>query len=134
MSKELEIVITAKPSYVADQSDPVRQKFVWSYEVSIENKSHEVVQLLHRFWLITDATGRADDIHGLGVIGMQPVIKPGRTFIYTSFCQLPTPQGVMEGRYEFQKIEDEAVFDVKIPKFILMAPMSITKVFRSKLH
>lgn len=127
------IQISAKPSFDSIQSDPENQKFVWSYEVVILNNGDEIVQLLHRFWKITDMTGRVEEVHGAGVIGLQPLIKPEKQFVYTSYCQLTTPQGTMEGHYEMQNI-DEAHFTVVIPKFILSAPSTITKSFRSKLH
>lgn len=132
-AKEKKIFVAAKPSYVVEQSDPVNMKFVWSYEVTIDNQSNDIIQLLNRHWRITDTTGRVEEIRGTGVIGLQPLIKPGRRFIYTSFCQLATPQGTMEGMYEMQNIDEEH-FDVNIPKFVLSAPSSITRAFRSRLH
>jgi len=131
--KNLKIFVNAKTSYVIEQSDPVQMKFVWSYEIVIENQTSDVVQLLHRYWKITDTTGKVEEIHGAGVVGLQPIIKPGRRFVYTSFCQLSTPQGTMEGTYEMQNLDEEH-FEVAIPKFILSAPSSITRAFRSKLH
>ena len=127
------IIVEVKPGYIADQSDPENQRFIWAYEVNITNDSKEIVQLLNRHFQIVDMNGNVEDIQGIGVIGMQPLIKPGKTFSYTSFCQLTTPQGTMEGDYEFQNLEDEK-FLATIPKFILTAPASITKLFRSKLH
>jgi ApaG protein len=132
-AKGKKIFVAAKPAYVLEQSDPVNMKFVWSYEITIENQSNDIVQLLNRHWRITDTTGRIEEIRGAGVIGLQPLIKPGRRFIYTSFCQLATPQGTMEGYYEMQNIDEEH-FDVNVPKFVLSAPTSITRAFRSRLH
>lgn len=132
-NKENNIVVEAKPSYVLEQSDPIAMKFVWSYEILIENHTDEIIQLLSRFWKITDTTGHIEEVRGVGVIGLQPIIKPGARFIYTSFCQLQTPQGTMEGSYVMQNLE-ERHFEVDIPKFILSAPSPITKAFRSKLH
>lgn len=127
------IFISSRTAYVLEQSDPINMKFVWSYEIVIENQSNDIVQLLNRHWKITDTTGRVEEVRGAGVIGLQPLIKPGRRFIYTSFCQLATPQGTMEGIYEMQDL-DEQHFDVLVPKFILSAPSSITKAFGSRLH
>lgn len=127
------VFVSTTPTYVVDQSDPVNQKFVWSYEVSIDNQANEIIQLLYRRWRITDTNGRVEEIRGAGVIGLQPLIKPGRRFIYTSFCQLTTPQGTMEGVYEMQNIDEEH-FEVAVPKFVLSAPSSITRGFRSRLH
>lgn len=125
--------ITVKTMYLPEQSDPAKQKFVWSYEITIANNSGEIVQLLSRFWRIVDMTGKVDNVQGLGVIGMQPIIKPNKTFVYTSFCQLTTPQGTMEGQYEMQNLEEQH-FEIAIPKFILSAPSNITQSFRSRLH
>jgi len=131
--KPKKIYVSAKPTYVVEQSDPISLKFVWSYEITIENQTNEIIQLLHRHWRITDTNGRVEEIRGAGVIGLQPLIKPGRRFIYTSFCQLTTPQGTMEGTYEMQNIDEEH-FDIAVPKFVLSAPSSITRGFRSRLH
>lgn len=127
------IHVRTKQGFESTQSDPAIQKFVWSYEISIVNESEEIVQLLNRFWRITDMSGRVEEVNGTGVIGLQPLIKPGKTFVYTSYCQLTTPQGTMEGHYEMQDLHDKH-FTVAIPKFVLSAPSSITKSFRSKLH
>lgn len=127
------IDISSRPNYVLEQSDPTHRKFVWSYEITIVNKSDEAVQLLSRFWQITDSTGKVDEIRGAGVVGLQPLIQPGKEFVYTSFCQLATPQGTMEGYYEMQNLNEEH-FKVEIPKFILSAPASITAMFKSHLH
>ncbi len=131
--KKHKFIVTAHPSYVQLQSDLESQKFVWSYEITIKNESDEIVQLLHRFWRITDMTGKVEEVHGTGVIGLQPLIKPDKQFTYTSYCQLATPQGTMEGHYEMQNIDEER-FSIEVPKFVLSAPSSITGSFRSKLH
>ncbi len=131
--KILTFVVTPRPMYLPDQSDLTNQKFVWSYEITIANQSDEIVQLLNRYWRITDMTGKVEEVHGTGVIGLQPLIKPGKQFVYTSFCQLTTPQGTMEGHYEMQTLEEQ-LFIIQIPKFILSAPSSITQSYRSRLH
>ncbi len=131
--KILTFVVTPRPIYLPDQSDLTNQKFVWSYEITIANQSDEIVQLLNRYWRITDMTGKVEEVHGTGVIGLQPLIKPGKQFVYTSFCQLTTPQGTMEGHYEMQTLEEQ-LFIIQIPKFILSAPSSITQSYRSRLH
>jgi ApaG protein len=131
--KPFKISVTSQPSYVAAQSDPANQKFFWSYEITIKNESDDIVQLLNRRWIITDMSGRVEEIQGAGVVGLQPLIKPGKEFVYVSYCQLLTPQGTMEGWYEMQNLDEEH-FNVEIPKFILSAPSSVTKTFRSRLH
>ncbi len=131
--KKNNITVTTKTSYIAMQSDPDNQKFVWSYEITISNNSDETVQLLNRYWRIIDMSGKIEEVHGPGVVGLQPLIKPGKQFTYTSFCQLISPQGTMEGYYEMQNLEEQ-LFKIEIPKFILSAPTTITKTFRSRLH
>lgn len=125
--------ITVETKYLPEQSDATNQKFIWSYDVTIVNESEDIAQLLNRYWRITDMTSKIEEIHGIGVIGLQPLLKPGKSFTYSSFCQLMTPQGTMEGYYEMQNLEEER-FKVEIPKFILSAPASVTKSFRAKLH
>lgn len=131
--KAIPFEVNVHTKYVVEQSDSDHHKYVWSYEVTIENHGDEIVQLLHRFWHIVDMTGKIEEVHGAGVIGLQPLIKPGTRFIYTSFCQLHTPQGTMEGHYEMQNL-DEKRFRVEIPKFILSAPTVVSGAFRSRLH
>lgn len=99
----------------------------------IANHSDAIVQLLNRFWRITDMFGNVEEIHGPGVVGLQPLIKSQKDFSYTSFCQLITPQGTMEGYYEFQDL-NEKHFTIEIPKFILTSPESLNEGFRSRLH
>lgn len=132
-SKPITLIISVKPTYVPEQSDPMRQKFVFAYEITIENSSSDIVQLLTRYWRITDMTGKVEEVHGAGVIGLQPIIKPNKHFTYTSYCQLSTPQGTMEGHYEMQNL-DEQHFTIDIPKFVLSAPASVAQDYRSKLH
>lgn len=129
-NKIIPIVITAQPNYRIEQSDPINLKFVWSYEVTVANRGDEIVQLLSRYWRITDTTGKIEEVYGAGVIGLQPIIKPESQFIYTSFCQLATPQGTMEGYYVMQDL-DETHFNVQIPRFILSAPSSVMKSLSS---
>lgn len=129
-NKIIPIMVNAQPCYRLEQSDPLNQKFIWSYEITIVNKGNEIVQLLSRYWRITDTTGKIEEVYGAGVIGLQPIIKPDNQFIYTSFCQLSTPQGTMEGHYVMQDL-DEIHFNVNIPRFILSAPASIMKSISS---
>jgi ApaG protein len=128
-----DILVHARPSYVQVQSDPEHQKFVWAYEITIKNNSNQILQLLSRVWTITDMTSHVERIEGIGVVGMQPLIKPGKEFSYQSFCQLTTPQGTMEGKYVMQNLEEELSLAL-IPKFILSAPPGILRSFGSRLH
>ena len=87
------IRVAVKPAFLDDQSDPDEQRYLWSYTVTIENKGPETVQLLSRYWQITDGRGQVQEVRGPGVVGAQPVIAPGQKFQYTSGCPLPTASG-----------------------------------------
>ena len=115
------IKIQALPEYLPNRSDPVRSYYFFSYQIKITNNSKKKVQLLSRYWHITDGQGHSEDIHGPGVVGKTPLIIPGDTFQYTSFCPLSTPVGFMEGSYRMIS-ESGLEFDVKIAPFKLMAP------------
>jgi ApaG protein len=106
---------------MADRSEPSEQRFFWAYTIEIENGTPAPVQILSRHWIITDETGKREDVRGLGVVGEQPLIEPGRSFTYTSGCPLPTPSGTMVGSYEAIG-EDGKVFQVEIPAFSLDIP------------
>lgn len=115
------ILVTVTPSYLEDQSVPAENRYVWAYEVRIENKGDLTVQLRSRYWRITDALGRVQEVRGPGVVGEQPVLEPGAAYEYTSGCPLPTPSGIMEGSY--QMVDDLGDrFDVLIPAFSLDSP------------
>ncbi len=115
------IRVSVKPAFLDDQSDPEERRFVWSYSVTIENGGMETVQLLSRYWHITDAQGRIQEVRGPGVVGAQPVLAPGQMFQYTSGCPLPTASGAMSGRYQMRSTGGEA-FEVEIPAFLLESP------------
>jgi ApaG protein len=115
------IHVAVKPAYLDDQSDPDERRFVWSYTVTIENRGNEPVQLISRYWNITDGLGRIEEREGPGVVGAQPVIAPGETFEYTSGCPLPTASGLMSGRYQMKAASGED-FEAEIPLFLLESP------------
>ena len=115
------IRIRVEPQYLEDQSDPEDSHFVWAYTVWIENDSAEPVRLRTRRWLITDGLGQTEEVRGKGVVGEEPVIKPGEGFEYTSGAPLGTPSGVMVGSYGMETVSGEA-FDVEIPAFSLDSP------------
>ena len=115
------VEITVKPNYVPERSNPVRSYYFFSYHITILNRGDRQVQLLSRYWHITDGQGNTEDVHGPGVIGEQPKLLPGEIFEYTSFCPLPTPMGFMEG--SFRMIDDTGKeFDAIIKPFRLVAP------------
>ena len=115
------IRVAVKPAYLHDQSDPEERRFVWSYTVTIENRGQEAVQLLSRYWVITDGAGVVREVRGPGVVGAKPVIAPGEKFQYTSGCPLETASGVMMGRYQMKAASGEA-FEAEIPAFLLESP------------
>jgi ApaG protein len=116
-----DILVTVKPFYLEDQSSPADNHYVWAYRVRIENHSPQTVRLMRRHWIITDAIGRVQEVKGPGVVGEQPVLKPGDGYEYTSGTPLPTPSGIMHGTYEM-KDERGETFDVVIPAFSLDSP------------
>ena len=115
------IRVAVKPAYLDDQSDPDDGQYLWSYTVTIENRGSETVQLMSRYWHITDGDGRVQEVRGPGVVGAQPVLAPGQVFQYTSGCPLPTSSGFMTGRYQMRSASGEA-FEAEIPAFILESP------------
>ena len=115
------VTVTAQPIYLEEQSSPGEHRFVWAYQIRIENQSPETVQLLTRHWRITDAQGRVQEVRGDGVVGEQPILEPGQTFEYTSGCPLSTPSGFMVGSYGMVTAEG-GIFDVAIPAFSLDSP------------
>ena len=115
------IEITVKPFYLEEQSEPDDSHFVFAYHIRIQNNGRDVVQLLNRHWQITDGLGRTQEVRGPGVVGEQPVLRPGEAFEYTSGCPLNTSTGIMMGTYEMETLDGER-FDVDIPAFSLDAP------------
>lgn len=115
------IKITARPQYLASQSKPEDGHYVWAYTITVENHSPETVTLRTRYWRITDATGKVQEVRGAGVVGEQPTLKPGGSFQYTSGCPLKTSSGFMAGAYQMQSELGE-LFNVDIPAFSLDSP------------
>jgi ApaG protein len=116
-----DIKIAVEPDFLEEQSEPEENRYLWSYRVVIENKSALTVQLLSRYWRITDARGRIREVRGDGVIGEQPVIAPGRAYEYTSGAPLETASGFMTGTYRMRASTGES-FEVGIPMFALESP------------
>lgn len=119
MTHSIEISVT--PFYLPEQSDPALPRYLWAYTIQITNRGSDRVQLLSRYWHITDGLGRVDEVRGDGVVGEQPVIAPGGTFEYTSGCPLSTPSGIMVGSYDMISPDGDR-FVVNIPAFSLDLP------------
>lgn len=115
------IEVTVKPEYLNDRSSPTTGEYFWAYTIEITNRGAETVQLRTRHWHITDANGKRQEVRGSGVVGKQPVLKPGETFEYTSGVPLPTPSGFMTGTYGMVSASGEN-FDIAIPTFSLDKP------------
>ena len=115
------IKIQAHPEFLPERSQPHKSYYFFSYKIKIINNSEIGVKLLSRYWHIKDGKGQTEDIHGPGVVGKTPSIKPKDVFEYTSFCPLQTPIGFMEGSYRMIS-ENGKQFDVSIPRFKLIAP------------
>jgi ApaG protein len=117
-----DIRVSVRSFYLEDQSEPDEGKYVWAYQVKIENHGREPVQVLRRTWRITDALGRTQSVQGAGVVGQQPLLEPGEAFEYTSGTPLDTPSGFMVGAYHVVAPASGETFDVAIPAFSLDSP------------
>jgi len=117
------VTVTVEPEFDADRSEPEERRYFWLYTIEIANAGDRTVQLTHRHWRITDASGKREEVRGPGVVGEQPTLKPGQAFRYTSGCPLTTPSGFMEGSYRMVD-EDGDSFDVVIPTFSLDSPFA----------
>lgn len=119
--KKYDITVAAKAGYVGDQSDPSRNQYVFAYTITVTNTGNVPAQLVSRHWIITDADHHVQEVKGLGVVGQQPLLKPGEIFEYTSGANLATPVGTMRGTYQMIA-EDGQAFDATIPPFTLSVP------------
>ncbi|MFY8103586.1 MAG: Co2+/Mg2+ efflux protein ApaG [Ramlibacter sp.] len=110
--------VEVSPQYLPEQSAPSDAVYCFAYTITITNTGEVPAQLISRHWRITDASGQTEEVKGLGVVGHQPLLKPGESFQYTSGCRLRTPTGTMQGRY-FCIAEDGEQFETEIPAFFL---------------
>src|ERR1700689_53262 len=115
------IAVSVEPTYLEANSSPGNSQYFWAYRVTIENQGRETVQLLSRHWMITNARGEFTEIKGPGVIGKQPLLKPGESYSYTSGAPLNTPSGMMGGSYQMESDRGE-LFDIEIPTCSLDSP------------
>ena len=122
--KRYDISVVTKSAYVADQSDPGKDKYVFSYTITITNTGDIAAQLVSRHWIITDGEHRVQEVKGLGVVGQQPLLKPGESFEYTSGASIPTAVGTMRGTYQM-RAEDGQTFDAPIAPFTLSVPRTL---------
>ena len=124
MDNTYDIEVSVETTYVAEQSEPEQDRFVFAYTITLFNRGSVSAQLLSRHWIITDADSQVEEVRGEGVVGEQPVLKPGEGFRYTSGAVIETPVGTMQGSYQMLA-EDGQEFDTAIPKFVLSAPRTL---------
>ncbi len=110
--------VNVVPQFLPDHSAPDQGLYSFAYTITISNTGEVPAQLVSRHWIITHASGQVEEVKGLGVVGQQPLLKPGDSFEYTSGCRLHTPTGTMQGSY-FCVAEDGERFEVEIPAFML---------------
>ena len=119
-----EFSVSVRPQYLDAHSNPEEQHFVFAYTVTIRNTGECTAQLISRHWIITDANNEVEEVRGDGVVGEQPVLKPGESFEYTSGCPLTTPVGSMRGTYQCVA-DDGTAFEATIPEFVLSMPRTL---------
>ena len=119
--KFYDIAVSTVTQYLADQSDENAGRFVFAYTITIRNPGNVTAQLVSRHWIITDSQGLVQEVRGLGVVGAQPVLRPGESFEYTSGTSIATPVGTMRGSYQMVA-DDGTRFEAAIPEFTLSVP------------
>jgi ApaG protein len=118
------IRVQVQSMFVPEHSSPQQNHYHFAYRISITNVGTETAQLLSRHWIITDANGDVQEVRGAGVVGEQPVLEPGASFEYTSFCPLKTKVGTMHGTYQMVRANGES-FDARIAPFTLAVPNAL---------
>lgn len=118
------IRVTVSTVYIANQSSPAQRRYVFAYTIRIANEGGDTVQLRTRHWIITHGSGKVEEVRGPGVVGQQPVLRPGEHFEYTSGCVLETPRGSMRGTYQMHTTTGKS-FDADIAEFELAMPHSL---------
>jgi ApaG protein len=119
--KRYEVTVRAAVQYLADQSDEKTGRYVFAYTINIRNTGDATAQLISRHWIITDSQGLVQEVRGLGVVGNQPVLRPGESHEYTSGTAIATPVGTMKGSYQMVA-DDGTRFEAPIPEFTLSVP------------
>ncbi len=120
-SKKYEIQVGTQVEYIPEQSSEEQDRYVFAYTITITNTGSIPAQLISRHWIITDASNSVQEVRGLGVVGEQPLLKPGESFEYTSGSAINTPVGTMKGSYQMVA-EDGTKFDATITEFTLSMP------------
>lgn len=117
--------IVVRPRFIPEQSDPDSGQWLFAYHVTIRNTGEQTVQLVSRHWVITNGEGRVEEVRGPGVVGYQPILKPGEEFEYTSGCPLATPVGTMHGEFNMVVQASGETFDARIEPFRLAVPKAL---------
>lgn len=120
-AKRYEVSVSATVQYLPDQSDEKTGRYVFAYTIHIRNTGSATAQLISRHWIITDSQGLVQEVRGLGVVGNQPVLRPGESHEYTSGTAIATPVGTMKGSYQMVA-DDGTRFEAPIPEFTLSVP------------
>jgi len=115
------IKVDVETRYIEEQSNPEQNYFVFAYTITIQNQGRQTAQLLTRHWVITDSNHKVQEVRGEGVVGEQPVLKPGEQFVYTSGTMLETSVGTMKGSYQMES-DDGSKFNATIEEFVLSTP------------
>ncbi len=115
------IKVDVETRYIEEQSNPEQNYFVFAYTITIQNQGRQTAQLLTRHWIITDSNHKVQEVKGDGVVGEQPILKPGEQFVYTSGTMLETSVGTMKGSYQMES-GDGSKFDATIEEFVLSTP------------
>jgi ApaG protein len=121
---QYEFSVSSQVRYIAEESDPEHRKYAFAYTLTIRNTGQVTAQLIARHWVITDSENRVQEVKGLGVVGHQPLLKPGEQFEYTSYAVIATPVGTMRGEY-FCVAEDGERWDAPVPEFVLRMPRTL---------
>ena len=119
-----EITVTARATFVPEQSDESANRYVFAYTITIANTGSVAAKLISRHWVITDADNRVQEVRGVGVVGEQPHLAPGEQFEYTSGAAIGTPVGTMRGSYQMESA-DGTTFDAAVPEFMLSMPRTL---------
>ena len=120
-AKRYEITVSPTVQYLPEQSDEKTGRYVFAYTINIRNTGEATAQLISRHWIITDSQGLVQEVRGLGVVGNQPVLRPGESHEYTSGTAIATPVGTMKGSYQMVA-DDGTRFEAPIPEFTLSVP------------
>lgn len=119
------VKVSIETIFQPEYSNPLNDHFMYAYRVEISNLTESSVHLLRRYWKIFDSSNTKKEVDGEGVVGIQPVINPGETYVYVSGCNLKSDFGSMKGYFTVQRLSDDAILKVDIPEFFLVAPYKL---------